>query len=44
MDQPLSVALTVENFLALSWLPSRNAGFIGAASFIRLALRARRKA
>jgi hypothetical protein len=40
MDQPLSVALTVEPFLALPWLPSRTTDFIGAASFIRLALRA----
>jgi hypothetical protein len=44
MDQPLSVALTQERFLALPWLPSRSASLLGAASFIRLALRARRKA
>jgi hypothetical protein len=40
MEQPLSVALTVEPFLARPWLPSRSARFFGAASFIRLALRA----
>jgi hypothetical protein len=40
MEQPLSVALTVEPFLALPWLPHRSAGLIGAASLIRLALRA----
>jgi hypothetical protein len=40
MDQPLSVALMLERFLALPWLPSRTAHFLGAASFIRLALRA----
>jgi hypothetical protein len=44
MEQPLSVALTTEGFLALPWLPPRGADFLGAASFIRLALRARRKA
>src|SRR5689334_3352972 len=44
MEQPLSVALTAEPFLALPWLPPRSAGFIGAASFIRFALRARRTA
>jgi hypothetical protein len=43
MEQPLSVALMVEPFLALPWLPHRAARFLGAASFIRLALRARRK-
>jgi hypothetical protein len=40
MEQPLSVVLTVEPFLALPWLSSRSAGLLGAASFIRLALRA----
>jgi hypothetical protein len=40
MEQPLSVALIVESFLALPWLPFRSARFLGAASFIRLALRA----
>jgi hypothetical protein len=44
MEQRFSVALTMEPFLALPWLPSRSAGFLGAASFIRLALRARRTA
>jgi hypothetical protein len=33
-----------EGFLARPWLPPRNANSFGAASFIRLALRARRKA
>jgi hypothetical protein len=40
MEQPLSVALTMESFPALPWLPLCSAGFLGAASFIRLALRA----
>jgi hypothetical protein len=40
MEQPLSVALTAEPFLALPWLPHRNPHILGAASFIRLALRA----
>ena len=40
MEQPLSVALMVEPFLALPWLRLRGAAFLGAASFIRLALRA----
>jgi hypothetical protein len=44
MEQPLSVALTVDLFLALPWLPPLNACAFGAASFSRLALRARRKA
>jgi hypothetical protein len=44
MEQPLSVALMVEGFLALPWLPLRTTSLFGAASFIRLALRARRKA
>jgi hypothetical protein len=44
MEQPLSVALTMEGFLALPWLPPPDANFFGAASFIRLALRARRTA
>jgi hypothetical protein len=40
MEQPLSVTLMMEGFLALPWLPPRGARFLGAASFIRLALRA----
>jgi hypothetical protein len=36
MEQPLSVALTVEPFRALPWLPPHGANFVGAASFIRL--------
>jgi hypothetical protein len=40
MEQPLSVALMVEGFLALPWLPPLDAKVFGSASFIRLALRA----
>jgi hypothetical protein len=40
LEQLLSVALIKSPFLALPWLPLRKARFPGAASFIRLALRA----